>query len=473
MYMNACRCAALVICGFSLLAGCSSGSHGSSGARPLVAAINAVADMPQVTFLREEEVWSSLDYGQATDFKSVDADQYNVNFDALLPGDKTTSCQGDVNRNGTKDEDECTRLNTTSINVLNDHEYVVALLGSYGNLHVRVYDKAAHTFDTSVDDGNGEDTNMEVQFFHWSDSLGPVDVYLEPPGTNLSAVQVEATLQEGDEFDGLVDEGTYVLSLTAVGDPSQAVYTSEAFTLAKQTRVAFAILDGTADGTSAIRVSRFRDQGGDLLDRRIDTQMRVAHVAPSTGNVDIYAQEDYTQPFVGDLAFKQTSAYTSVPSAALASLELDVTPAANPGVLLTRTQTSLSKGTRSTFFLVESATGNLDAIKVQDQLRRIAPYAKLRIVNSTGASLDFYVIPHGNNVFTSTPTETLSTGSSGTVHLLDPGPYDVVMADAGTDTYVFGPLNVDLAGDGIYTIVAVATADATTEDAVLLDDFAK
>jgi hypothetical protein len=364
-------------------------------------------------------------------------------------------------------------LNTSSINVLNDHEYVVAILGHYGSLRVQVYDKPIHEFDTSDDDGDGEDQDMEVQFFHWSDSLGPLDVYLEPPGTNLTAVQVRGTLEAGQEFHAMVDEGTYVLSLTAVGDPSTPVFTSESFTLSKQTRVAFAILDGPEDATSPVKVARFRDQGGDLLDRRIKTELRVAHVAPDAGDVDIFAQEDYTQTFVGGLSFKRTSDYQTIDSTDLASLELDVTPAGNPGVLLTREQTSLSKGSRATFFLIAPATGSLDGLKVQDQFRRLAPYAEIRIVNSTRTSLDFYVIPHGNNVFTSTPTETLSGGSSGTVHLLDPGSYDVVMGNAGTDTYVFGPLNVDLAGSGIYTVVAVPTPDTTTVDAVLLDDFAQ
>jgi hypothetical protein len=34
-----------------------------------------------------------------------------------------------------------------------------------------------------------------------------VDVYLEPPSTNLSVTQVKATLEPGDEFNGLVDSG--------------------------------------------------------------------------------------------------------------------------------------------------------------------------------------------------------------------------------------------------------------------------
>jgi hypothetical protein len=452
--------------------GCHSSNDDSGGAqRPLLAAFNAAGDLPDVTFLREEEVWSTIGFGVGTEYKSVGADQYDLSFDALLPGDKTATCAGDTDRDDVVDEDECTRVASVSVNVLNDHEYVVALLGRYGNLRAQVYDSAFHAFDSSDTDGDPSDKDLEVQFFHWSDELGPLDVYLEPPGTNLSAVQVRATLAAGDEFHGLVDGGSYVLTLTAVADPNAAIYTSETLALTKRTRVAFAILDGADDSTSRVKVTRFRDQGGDLLDRRTKTELRVTHVAPGTGNVDVFLQEDYTQPFVASLAFAQTSPYREVDASSLASLALDITPAGNVGVLLTREQTSLTKGQRSRFLLVTTSTGRLDGLPFAETVRRLAPYSQARLINSAAMALDFYVVPHGNNIYTSSPTATLSAGSSGGVQMLEPGSYDLVMARQGTDRFVYGPVTLELAAGGIYTIVAVATPDTTRADAVLLDDF--
>ena len=98
-------------------------------------------------------------------------------------------------------------------NVVNGHEYLAALTGKYGALTVRVYDDTPHVFDNITTDGNGIDTNLQVQIFNWSSTLGTVDVYLEPPGTNLSVTQVKATLQPGDEFNGLVASGDYVLTI--------------------------------------------------------------------------------------------------------------------------------------------------------------------------------------------------------------------------------------------------------------------
>jgi hypothetical protein len=453
--------------------GCSKSHNGSSSGavKPLLAGFNAASDMPDVTFLREEEVWSSMAFGVATAFRGVDQDQYDIHFDSLLPGDMTTTCAGDVNKDGVKDANECTRVATQPINVLNGHEYIVALLGHYNALSVHVYDDTPHVFDNITTDGDGIDTNLQVQVFNWSSSLGPVDVYIEPPGTNLSVTQVKATLAAGDEFNGLVDSGVYVLTLTPVANPGSPVYTSENFTLSPQTRVGFALLDGTNNLTTNVRVSRFRDQGGDLLDRRAQTFMRAAHVSPNVGNVDIYAQETYTTPLYSNVALNQQSAYTVIDPTWLSSLELDVTPAGNPGVLLTRDLLTLTKGERATFFLVQTATGGVNGINGADDARRLAPYAQLRPVNSFGASLDFFVIPHGNNVYTSTPNQTLSTGSIGGFLELGPGSYDIIVAKAGTDTFVYGPKQVDLAGNGIYTIVAVPTAQVTSADLLLLDDF--
>ena len=444
---------------------------GDGSLQPLLSGFHAVPDMASITFLREEEAWSALEFGDGTEFRSVDADQYDVNFDAVLPGDETGTCAGDVDADDVKDDDECTRLVSTSINVIADHEYVVALLGHYGGLRVQVYDKPIHEFDTSDDDGDAEDETAEVQFFHWSDDLPALDVYLEPPGTNLSPVQVRATLATGEEFHTVVDDGAYVITLTAVGDPSAALYTSETFSLTERTRVAFAIRAGAGNGTSPIKVSRFRDQGGVLLDRRVRTELRFAHVGREVGNVDVYADEDFTQAFYANVPFGTTSAYGEIASTAVTGLELDVTPAGNPGVLLAREQIDLARGERATFYLI-GQLGSLDGLRLQDSSRRIATHARVRLINTATAGLDFFVVRTGSNINTLSPTTTLTAGTASGVLSFDPERYDIVMTKAGTDAVVFGPLAVDLAGGGIYTVAATASGDASAANAVLLDDFA-
>jgi hypothetical protein len=443
-------------------------SSDDAAARPLLAAFHAVPDMASITFLREEEVWTGLEYATGTAFRAVGADQYDVNFDTVLPEDEATSCNGQ-DGDDIKDDDECTRLTSMSINVVSDHEYVVALLGRYGSLRVQVYDKLVHEFDTTTTDGDPDDENTEVQFFHWSDDLPELDIYLERPGTNLSPVQARATLTSGGEFHGIVDDGDYVITIAPVANPGAPLFTSESFALDEQTRVAFAIVAGAGDGTSTIKVVRFRDQAGLLLDRRVKTEMRVTNVAPDSSAFDVYADEDFTQPFVAGLAEGATSGYLTVPSASLTDFELDVTPAGNPGVLLGHEEVDLARGERVTFVLF-GTLGRLDGLRLQDSFRRIATHAQIRAVNTASTSLDFFIVRSGSNINTLSPTTQLSSGvMTGLMHR-DPARYDIVFTRAGTDEVVFGPSTVDLAGGGIYTVIA--TGDNTAADAVLFDDFA-
>jgi len=451
--------------------GGSSDDDSDTPARPLVAGFNAVPNMGTITFLREEERWTALEYGEGTEFRDVSADQYDLNFDTVLPGDETTTCNG-TDGDDVKDSDECTRLTSTSINVIGDHEYVVALLGSHGNLRVQVYDKEVHEFDTLTSDGDPDDEDTEVQFFHWSDALPEMDLYLERPGTNLSPVQVRATLTSGGEWHAVVPKGDYVITLSPVANPSAPVYTSETFAVQKQTRVAFAIMSGAGDGTSVIRVERFRDQAGRLLDRRVQTQLRLANLVRDGGSLDVYADEDFTQPVIAALAERAVSQYVTIPSGSLTDLELDASPAGNPGVLLAREEIDLARGERSTFILFGSV-GRVDGIRVADPFRRIATHAQLRMINTAGAGLDFFVVRSGSNINTLSPTMNLgSTVATGLLQV-DPDTYDIVLTRGGTDDIVFGPRTVNLAGGGIYTIVATGRSDLTSADAVLLDDFAQ
>ncbi len=453
------------------LGGC--GSSNDSGGRSQLLAFNAVPDVGEITFLREEEVWTSLPYGGATSDREVDADEYIVHFETRLPDDDIAVCAGDVDDDEIKDDDECTRIGTETINLLDDNEYVVVLLGEFENRRLLTYDKPIHEFDDedTDEDGDPEDENMEIQFFNWSNALGPVDVYLEPPGTNLSAVQVRATLDIGQDFDTLIDKGDYVLTLTAVGDPTAEIFTSEDFELIRQTRVGMAILESSLTATSPVRVEFFRDRGGELLDRRAVTELRATHTSTIAGDVDIYGQGDFTAPLYSDLAVNEVSEYIEIDPTAVDDLQLDITPAGNPGALLARETITLSEGNLNTFFLIDESINSIDVLPVQDRFRRLFHYAEIRLINSFGADLDYYVVPAGDNIFTSTPLETLSVGTAGILFAIEPGNYDIVLAREGTDIFVFGPLEVSLDSKGAYTLVAVATPDSTAADVIFLDDF--
>ena len=460
----------------ALVVGCDSSNDDDDGddpaTYPVVGGFHALPDVGSVTLLREEEEWSSIEFGSSTELKSVGPDQYDFNFDALLPGDDTTECTGDDDGDDVKDGDECTRLASVSINAVRNHEYAIVLVGSFATREIVVYDKEVHVFDARDDDGDPKDENLEVQFFHLAQSLGNLDVYLEPPGTNLSPVQARGTLAPRGAFSDLVEDDEYVLTLTAVADPSTVFFNSEAIALDSRTHVAFAIRDGAGSGTSDVVVTQFRDRSATLFDRNVTTELRIAHVAPSIGNVDIYVNGDFSAPFVANLALTHFSTYREADQTALVNLDVDVTPAGNPGVFLARKELSLTEGERATLFLLRAANGTgLDGLKSTDHFRRLATHAQVRVLNGASRALDFYVVKTGSNIATLSPTASLGVVSSSGLQAFDPGRYDVVLKRRGTNTVVFGPRSVDLAGRGIYTIVATDTGEATAADIELLDDF--
>ena len=472
--MNVLRRTFLVLCAALLIVGCDSSSDdgGDAGEQnPVVGAFNAVSDMSAVTFLREEEEWSSLEFGTGTDFKSVSPDQYDLNFDALLPGDDTTACTGD-DGDDVKDDDECTRIKSVSINALRNQEYAVVLFGQYAAPEILVYDKPRHEFDTKNEsaDGDPEDKNAEVQFFHLALGLGALDVYVEPPGTNLSPVQARGSLSPRGSFTALIDEDDYVLTLTAVADPGTVFFTSETLAIDRQTRVAFAIRDGAGSGTSPVVVTEFRDRSATLLDRNAKTELRIAHVAPLSGNVDTFVGGNFMAPFAANLAFAQISAYRQVAPTSLIDLDVDVTPAGNPGVFLAREEIALTKGERATFFLLGATA--LDGLKSSDTFRRLATHAQLRMINGAKPTLDFYIVKRGSNIATLSPTSSLAFRSSSGLQQFGPGNYDIVLTKTGTSTIVSGPNPVVLSGSGIYSVVATDTGEATAASMKLLDDFA-
>src|SRR5690606_32547962 len=358
-----------------------------------------------------------------------------------------------------------------SINVIPDHEYVVALLGRWGNLRVQAYDKLAHHFDTTTDDGDPDDETAEVQFFHWSDDLPALDVYLARPGANLSPVDALGTLTSGEEVHAVVDDGDYVITLSPVADPANPLFTSQTFELQERTRVAFAILSGAGEGSYGIKVARFRDQAGVLLDRRAATELRFVHVVLDGESFDVYIEEDFTQPFVAGLTEGTTSDYLVVPAGAVIDLDIEITPAGNPAVLLGRAQVDLARGERATFLIFGSA-GRLDGLRVPDPFRRVATHASVRLINAASGRLDFFVVRTGSNISTLSPTSQLAAAGTTSLIDFDPERYDIVLTRAGTDEVVYGPETVDLEGGGIYTVIATDTGNLTSVDALLLDDFA-
>ena len=466
-----------VLCGVFLLmyvvSGCNDDSSDDEAQNPILRVFHAVSDMGTITFLMDESAWANLEFGDSISAQ-VDPEQYETNFDTALPDDDTDICLGDEDDDGVKDDDECTRLAPGSINLVRNQEYLLVLFGQYNDLEVLEYEKPYHEFDTQDEDedGDAEDENMEVQFVHLAESLGQVDVYLEPPGTNLSPTQAIGTLSLKGEFHTLVDEDDYVLTLTAVADPGTVYFTSNTFSMKKQSRVIFAIRDSAGDSSSAVKVQFFGDQDGTLTDRNADTTLRIVHAVADGENIDVFSDNDFSEPFASNLEFGQASDFITVFPGSLTNLSLDVTPAGDPGIFLARENVTLTRGTQNSFYLI-GETDNWDGIKSTDDRRRLTTHARLKLINGANSTvLDFYIAEPNSNIGTLSPTASLAYRLSTGYQRFDPGTYEIVLTYSDTSTIVYGPQTIELSAGGLYTIIATTdTSDPTAAGALLLDDF--
>lgn len=463
-----------------LLAGCDGGDddddddNGQEG-NPLLSAFHAVADMGTITIVTgdgdEEAVWQHLDFTEQVN-ASVNTGTIDFHFETALPGDDISVCAGDADDDGIKDDNECTRFAFGSVDAKEDTEHMVILYGHHGasgsldNLEVLQYEKARHEFDTE-----DEDENMEVWFFHLTEGLGEVDVYLEEPGTNLSPVQVRGTIGLKDAFNGLVDEGSYVLTLTEPAQPDQVRFISESFKLNKQTRVAFAIREGAGEGTSAVIVTQFRDRNNTLLDRDRTTELRVAHAVPGGGNIDVFAGNDFSAPFVTDLPFGGQSAYSEIAPGDLRDLSMDATPPGDPGVFLAREELDLNQGEKAAFYFL-GEEDRWRGLRVSDDVRHFATHARLRVINGARSSLDYYIVDQENdNISSLPPNFSLSFRANSGWQTFEPGIYKVVVTQQGSSTIAYSD-TVELSAGGIYGAVStINTTDPSAADMVYMDDF--
>jgi hypothetical protein len=103
------------------VSGCSK-SHGSGdgSVKPLLAAFNAAPDMPDVTFLRVEEVpiEHGVRYRHGVSLRR--SRRLHAQLRLAAPGDETSTCQGGVNKVGVKNANECARRDAV-VNVVNGH----------------------------------------------------------------------------------------------------------------------------------------------------------------------------------------------------------------------------------------------------------------------------------------------------------------------------------------------------------------
>ena len=443
-----------------LAVACSNGSgENAVTGKGSIRAINAASDIGAIEFLIEEVPLGTLDFKEISGTAEYDDLLYNFNFDLFLPGDV-----------------ESTRFLTHSLQVRTDQEYTFALAGSFADPDLFVWEQFGRDWATEIEDAAAADETisvLEVSYGHVSRSLGPVDIYLEVPGTSPAFATPRGTIAYGEFLAAAeIESGSYQLVLTEQGNPANILFASNPVALTAAGSTLVTILDGGGTTTAEISV-RLMGQGvgNEIVDLDLDSEFRAVHAAFGTGDVDVYEGSDFSSPLVSDLSFGTSSGFHALEPG---TTDVNLTPAGDVSVFLEQSQINLSPGSRSSMYFL-GLPGDLAGIILPDDNRRLANAAKFRVLQGAirFTATDVYFLAAGSDIGLVSPSLNSLLYAQNTGYLsVEPGEYELTFTLANSKTVIGGPFRLNLAGGGIYSVVAVDQADISTVDILRLDDFA-
>jgi hypothetical protein len=429
------------------LGACTETSLPEASGKGNLRAINAIISSPEVVFLIEERALAGLGYkgGSSSRFDNL---SYNVNFDVVLAGDTTR-----------------TRIATEAVDVVANNEYVFVLTGDLAAPDVlRVsYPERQWTSGATV---------FEARAFHLAATATELDVYFAAPDTVPVIGERRATLAFGDLSTAFeAPAGDYELVVTTNDDPNDILYRSRPVTQSGGTSLIFSIFDPdpSITGNLSVRVMGAGSASAELADDNIPPTVRLMHASIATGNVDLYANDDFTVPLVGNLGYGEITADFDF---GLTTVPLTFTPAGDTGVLLLEEDLAVLPGTRSSMFLI-GAAGELNIAAFQDERRPIETTGRFRLVHLADnvATVDVYIVEPGVGIddrfprFFSLPFRA-TTGYTN----LDEGSYQFAITRPGEKVIIGGPLTLDVALGDISELALLDTPDPNILDLIVYDN---
>jgi hypothetical protein len=409
-----------------------------------VVVVNAVPSYSGIDFLRVRRTEASLQYKAGSIF-DFDADQYDFHVQHTPAGETTPQ-----------------DLASFSKTLLADTDYAFVLTEQSGKVEPLIVETPA--FDAASGDA-------QVLFVHADESLGAVDIYLQPPGTDLT------TVMPLDGLDFLAHgepsaqpAGDYVLTLTAPQDPATVLLESPKLTLDAGSANLFVVVPDAGQGLADINVVQQNEGSTILIDRHTRSALRVINGVGDAMPRDVYVDGDFSAPSYAAVPYAAPSTYETLTRG---SHDLSVTPTGNVSAVELEESVSLAIGTLSTYLFAGDSNG-LSSTLIHEDHRRLADAARLQILDAATAfdGLSFYVTGPDTDVSTVLPQTQLSAPGASQSALFAPGDYKLTVVDASTGTTVGGPMTITLEAGGLYGILAGNdAADPALADIVLLDDF--
>lgn len=432
----------LVACSVLALAACDSDNNSRSNTPVVdfssIQVLHASPDAPAVNvFLNDVERLSGVDYKSGSGFIGLNAGTYSVRVDGILPGGNATV------------------IGPVDLQFDADTLYTIAAVGPVAAIEPVVISQP----DTAVSAGSAR-----LFVLHGTSGPGgtlPVDVYVTAPGADLTATAPTGTFDFKETLGPVeVPAGDYQIRVTLAGDPAAIAYDSGTLTLNDGDDLRVAAVPNVSGGPAAVSLVGLTSGGSvQFLDVNTPTALRVGHLSPDTGAVDVIVDG---ATYLAGVTYPAVTGFDPLPAA---TYNVAVQTPGGGVVAIGPVDLTFDAGTWYSVLAV-NLFNSIEPLILSDDPRPVATNAKVRIVHAspTAQDVDIYVTAPGTDITTVSPTLTAVPFKANTGYLaLAEGDYEVTVTPTGTTTAAIGPAAISIANSGVYTAIARDPLPGATE----------
>ena len=408
-----------------------------------VTVIHVAPNFGNLEFRRVERLEATLAYRTSSVF-TWDSDTYTFNLDRTLPGFDTPI-----------------RLYSFEAELTEGNDHSILLTEANGWLQEFVVGAPASELSG---------TEAEIIIAHTAGRIGPVDFYLEPPGTELAAATPRGNL---DFLEALpvatVTAGEYEVTLTEVGNSTNVLMASESFELVGNARTTLVILDGLTSASAAAVLASAGGADTALADRELRASIRAINAMTSRDALDVTVDSNFSPPLLPAVEFGVPTRYAQL---ARGSYNLTVSPAGNPGAIEIDQAFNALAGQQGTWFITGDP-GALSAVYSSDSRRLVRDEATVTLYfgATVVSGVDVFIAAPDTDVNTILPTSSLSQTSVLGRVILGFGGYTITVREAGTQNIIAGPVPAGIGIEGNYGVLITNGATGSGVDITLLDAF--
>jgi hypothetical protein len=438
----------VAVCAFAL-AGCKKILNGGSDeAQFHIRMVNTIEDSPTVQYSVDSTVISTATYLGNTSLAVAHPGDHTINF-AYLPAASLNS----------SDSTAAVAIGGSfSQSWSQDRDYTIFAYGKMNDPKTFVMDEPSNK-DAVADDF------IEYQFVNAAPNAPSVDVYVTAPEGQITSPQKVGTIAFGEKTSPAtlklfrradVTDTTAALTVAftiELRDPASGavLFNSGAQSLTEKTRLLFGFVNNIGPGPSKVRMLGLGDNTVGAVSTTDGAAVRAVHVSADSPPFDIFRDSTLSVPVARNLAFRDVSSYTPVPTG---DVDLIAMPASSASVVILFVEefSAANNGNYSAY--CAGPLGSTDAMVILDDHRTVPTQSKFRFLNvapsqSGQDALDVYVTLPGQvidfNASTSATTDDATTFKRGTISylgaptdyaVLRPGTYQVRLMATGTSRVV-------------------------------------